>query len=317
MDYRILLTGKKGQVGAELSTMLERLGRLSTFDRDTLDLTKPAQIREAIDQTRPHVIVNAAAYTAVDQAEKEPGLARAINSDAPAVMAEAAKKCGALFVHYSTDYVFDGSKNSPYQEEDSPNPSSVYGQSKLAGEQAIRQSAAAHLILRTAWVYGTRGRNFLLTILRLATEREELRIVGDQFGAPTWSRAIALATAAALGTVLRSSSGRDWRMCGTYHLTAAGVATWHDFAVRIVEEAKQISPDKPWFVRATGGRPLVTRRVSPITTADYPLPARRPAYSVLSNRRLEETFGVRLPEWQQQLHAAFVDAPAQATPGDS
>ena len=316
MDYRILLTGKKGQVGAELSTTLQRLGRLSAYDRDALDLTRPAQIREAIDQTRPHVIVNAAAYTAVDQAEKEPMLARIINSDAPAVLAEEATKCGALLVHYSTDYVFDGSKNSPYREEDSPNPNNVYGQSKLAGEQAIRQSGAAHLILRTAWVYGTRGRNFLLTILRLATEREELRIVSDQFGAPTWSRAIAAATAAALDKVLRSSRGRDWRMCGTYHLTAAGVATWHDFAVRIVEEAKQISPDKEWFAHATGGRPLVTSRIAPISTADYPLPARRPAYSVLSNRRLEETFGVRLPEWQQQLHAAFVDAPAQATPAD-
>jgi dTDP-4-dehydrorhamnose reductase len=317
MDYRILLTGKKGQVGAELSTMLGRLGRLSAFDRDTLDLTKPAQIREAISETRPHIIVNAAAYTAVDRAEKEPGLVRAINADAPAVMAEEAKKCGALFVHYSTDYVFDGSKNSPYQEEDAPNPSNVYGQSKLAGEQAIRQSGAAHLILRSAWVYGTRGRNFLLTILKLATEREELRIVSDQFGAPTWSRAIAAATVSALEKVLRSSSDGDWRMCGTYHLTAAGVGTWHDFAVRIVEEAKQISPDIEWFARATGGRPLVTRQVTPIPTADYPLPARRPAYSVLSNRRLEETFGVRLPEWQQQLHAAFVDAPAEATPRDA
>jgi dTDP-4-dehydrorhamnose reductase len=310
MNYRILLTGKKGQVGAELNTMLQRLGELSAFDRDSLDLANPSQIREAIRGTKPNIIVNAAAYTAVDQAEKEAALATAVNSDAPAVMAEEAKKSGALLLHYSTDYVFDGCKNSPYSEDDGTGPLGVYGESKLAGEEAVRQSGAAHLILRTAWVYGTRGRNFLLTILRLAAEREELRIVNDQFGAPTWSREIASATTAVLAKALKSCKGGDWEICGTYHLTAGGVTTWYGFAQRILDEAKQVSPEMQWFEEATKGRRLMTRRVIPITTAEYPLPARRPAYSVLSNLLLDKTFGVRLPEWQQQLHSAFADAPA-------
>jgi dTDP-4-dehydrorhamnose reductase len=317
MTYRILLAGKQGQVGAELNTMLLRLGELSAFDRETLDLTKPAQIREVIQRTRPQVIVNAAAYTAVDVAQKEAGLARAINTDAPAVMAEEAKKCGALLVHYSTDYVFDGCKNSPYQEDDRTNPINEYGRSKLGGEEAIRESGAAHLILRTAWVYGTRGRNFLLTILRLATEREELRVVNDQFGAPTWCRAIAAGTTDTVEKALQLTRGADWKMCGTYHLTAGGVTTWHDFVVQILEEARTISPGTPWFARATGGKPLVTRRITPITAAEYPTPARRPAYSVLSNLRLQQAFGVILPGWQEQLHCAFVDAPAKATSSDT
>jgi dTDP-4-dehydrorhamnose reductase len=306
MSYRILLTGKKGQVGAELSNMLQRLGELSAFDRESLDLTKPAQIREAIDHARPHIIVNAAAYTAVDQAEKEAGLAHAINSDAPAIMAEEAKKRGALFVHYSTDYVFDGCKNSPYLEDDQTNPISVYGQSKLAGEEAVRDSGAAHLILRTAWVYGTKGRNFLLTILRLAAEREELRIVSDQHGAPTSSREIAAATTAVLGKVLQQKSNDVWPTGRTFHMTAGGVTTWHEFALRILDEATQIAPGMQWFAAATAGRPLLTRRIVPITTAEYPLPARRPAYSVLSNFRLEDELGVCLPDWRQQLHATFM-----------
>lgn len=310
MNYRIVLAGKKGQVGAELNTMLPRLGELSAFDRDRLDLANPSQIREAIRETKPDVIVNAAAYTAVDQAEKEPALARAVNAEAPAVMAEEAKKSGALLLHYSTDYVFDGSKNSPYSEDDPTSPLSVYGESKLAGEEAVRQSGAAHLILRTAWVYGTRGRNFLLTILRLAAEREELRIVNDQFGAPTWSREIAAATTAVLAKALKSSKGRDWEMGGTYHLTAGGVTTWHGFAESILAEAKHVAPESEWFAEATKGRTLMTRRVIPITTAEYPLLARRPAYSVLSSLRLDRTFGVQLPEWRQQLHSAFTDAPA-------
>jgi dTDP-4-dehydrorhamnose reductase len=316
MTYRILLAGKQGQVGAELNTILPRLGELSAFDRETLDLTKPAQIREVIRRTRPQVIVNAAAYTAVDAAEKEAGLARAINTDAPAVMAEEAKKCGALLVHYSTDYVFDGCKESPYQEDDRTNPINEYGRSKLGGEKAIRESGAAHLILRTAWVYGTRGRNFLLTILRLATEREELRIVSDQFGAPTWHRAIAAGTADVLEKALQLSQDGDSKMCGTYHLTAGGVTTWHDFVVKIFDEARTIPPGTSWFARATGGKSLVTRRITPITAAEYPTPARRPAYSVLSNLRLQQAFGVVLPAWQEQLHSAFVDTPAKSTSAD-
>jgi dTDP-4-dehydrorhamnose reductase len=311
MNYRILLTGKQGQVGAELNTTLPRLGELSAFDRENLDLSKPAQLREVIRRTRPDVIVNAAAYTAVDLAEKEAELAQAINADAPAVMAEEAKKCGALLVHYSTDYVFDGCKNSPYGENDPTNPVNVYGRSKLAGEERIRESGVDHLILRTAWVYGTRGRNFLLTILRLATEREELKVVSDQFGAPTWCRAIAAGTTDVVEKVLQRGRNSDPEMCGTYHLTAGGVTTWHDFAVKIIDQARQAPQEASWIARATRGKSLVTRRVVPITAAEYPTPARRPTYSVLSNARLEHTFGVTLPEWQEQLHAAFIDAPAK------
>ena len=185
------MTGKTGQVGAELLALLPRLGEVAAFDRHELDLSNPDQIRRAIRDVQPTVIVNAAAYTLVDQAEREEKQAQILNVEAPALMAEEAKKIGAVLVHYSTDYVFDGLKDFPYDEDDQPNPINVYGMTKLAGEEAIRAAGVPHLIFRTAWVYGTRGRNFMLTILRLATEREELRIVSDQFGAPTWSREIA------------------------------------------------------------------------------------------------------------------------------
>ncbi len=194
MNHKILLTGKNGQLGDDLRHVLSRLGDVVATDRQQFDLSRPDEIRKKIRELQPTLIVNAAAYTAVDQAEKDEAAARAINSQAPAIMAEEAKKIGAALVHYSTDYVFDGSKNSPYDEDDPPNPISVYGATKLAGEQAIRDSGVDHLIFRTAWVYSTRGKNFLLTILRLATQREELRIVRDQIGAPTWSREIAGAT---------------------------------------------------------------------------------------------------------------------------
>jgi dTDP-4-dehydrorhamnose reductase len=203
--------------------------------------------------------------------------------------------------------VFDGSKNSPYEESDSLNPINVYGKTKLAGEEGIRASGAAHLIFRTSWVYALRGRNFLLTILRLATEREELRMVRDQTGAPTWSREIARATAKALGQLLEESDFASAlaRSSGTYHMTAAGATTWHEFALAILEEASRLPRDTSWFAAATGGLPLITRRVIPITSPEYPTPARRPAYSVLSNSRLEKSFGVRLSDWRAQLHEAF------------
>lgn len=195
MKPKILLTGKNGQIGDDLRRILPRLGDVVATDREQLDLSRPADVRKLIRKLHPTLIVNAAAYTAVDQAEKEEALAHTINAEAPAIMAEEAKKIGAALVHYSTDYVFDGAKNSPYDEHDSPNPIGVYGRTKLAGEQSIRGSGVDHLIFRTAWVYSTRGKNFLLTVLHLATEREELRIVDDQIGAPTWSREIASATA--------------------------------------------------------------------------------------------------------------------------
>lgn len=305
VKFRVLLTGKTGQVGAELLALLPRLGELAAFDRRELNLSNPDQIRSAIRNVQPSLIVNAAAYTSVDQAEGEERQAHIINVEAPGVMAEEAKKIGAALVHYSTDYVFDGSNSLPYDEADPPNPINVYGMTKLAGEEAIRAVGVPHLIFRTAWVYGTRGRNFLLTILRLATEREELRIVCDQFGAPTWSREIALGTVRIL--VQLSQEGRQAvsRLSGVYHMTAAGKTSWFEFAEAILESASRIHRDIPWFAAATGGKPLVFRRVTPLTTEQYPTPARRPAYSVLSNHRLKQVFSLELPDWRLQLASAF------------
>jgi dTDP-4-dehydrorhamnose reductase len=312
MKYKILLTGKNGQIGAELAAILPRLGEVTAFDRHQLDLSKPDQIRQAIRDTRPHVIVNAAAYTFVDQAESEEWEARVINADAPAVMAEEAKRIGAAMVHYSTDYIFDGSKTLSYDENDPPNPINVYGKTKLAGEQAIQDARLPHLILRTAWVYGTRGRNFLLTILRLATQREELRIVCDQIGAPTWSREIAKSTARILEQLSRQGQEAFSRSSGIYHMTATGKTSWCEFGKAILEEASRTSQDVSWFAAATDGRPLVTRRVTPVTKEEYPTLARRPAYTVLSNSRLKNMFDFELPDWRTQLHLAFTENHAKA-----
>ena len=309
MKPKILLTGKDGQVGMELQRFLPQLGEVIALGRQELDLSKPDDLRRMIRTVRPNLIVNAAAYTAVDQAEKEEAVARAINADAPAVMAEEAKKIGAGLVHYSTDYVFDGSKNSPYEVTDPTNPLNVYGKTKLMGERAIQETGVPHLIFRTAWVYATRGRNFLLTILRLATQgSDELRIVSDQIGAPTLGREIALATA----QILKQIYGRDHglayltEMTGMYHMTAVGETNWYEFAKAIFGEASRMPHSAPWFAAATGGRPFVARRIIPIPTEQYPTPARRPAYSLLSNSHLTETFGVQLPEWRAQLHSIFV-----------
>ena len=302
-----MLIGKSGQVGSELALVLSRVGDVVSLDRQQLDLSKPDDIRRAIRESRPNLIVNAAAYTAVDQAEKDEISARTVNADAPAVMAEVAKAIRAVLVHYSTDYVFDGTKNAPYVESDAANPINVYGATKLAGEQAIQDSGASHLIFRTAWVYATSGRNFLLTMLRLATQKEELRVVRDQFGAPTWSREIARATAEVL---MRLRIGdRDGiapsEVSGIYHMTAGGETCWHEFAKAILEEASRTSQDVPWFAKATSGQPFLARRVTAVTTPEFPTPARRPAYSILSNSRLLGTFGTELPDWRSQLHSAF------------
>ncbi|HKN61229.1 MAG TPA: dTDP-4-dehydrorhamnose reductase [Candidatus Acidoferrales bacterium] len=319
MTPRILLTGKNGQVGSELAQLLPRLGEVTALGRQELDLSNIHDIRQAIQEVRPSLIVNAAAYTAVDRAEKEEALARAINSDAPAVIAEEAKKIGAALVHYSTDYVFDGTKRTPYSEDDPTNPISAYGRTKLAGEEAIRAAGIPHLIFRTAWVYATSGKNFLLTILRLAAEREELRIVSDQFGAPTSSREIAQATTRVfaprisdVGAGLRPArpqnvdpAGFLADLAGTYNMTASGETTWHEFATTILEDCSQLPRDLPWFAAATGNRPLIAKRVIPITTADYPTPARRPVYSVLSNTRFAATFGFTLLAWRTQLTSAL------------
>jgi dTDP-4-dehydrorhamnose reductase len=310
MTPKILLTGKNGQVGQDLQRFLPRLGEVVALDRQQLDLSRFDEIRRVIRQMRPALIVNAAAYTAVDLAEKERSLAQAINAEAPAIMAEEARRVGAALVHYSTDYVFDGSLNSPYQETDPTNPINVYGKTKLAGEQAIRDSCVHHLIFRTAWLYSTRGKNFLLTILRLATEREELRIVTDQIGAPTWSREIASATAEVLRNFFdRTGNVSAWaELSGTYHMTAGGETSWFEFAKAILEEAKKQATSPPrWFAEATRGKPLLSRVVTPITTAEYPTPARRPAYSVLSNIHTVRTFGIELADWRTQLHRVCTD----------
>jgi len=270
---RILLTGRNGQVGWEVQKALAPLGELTALGRAELDLSDAGRLREAVREANPDVIVNAAAYTAVDKAESEREAAFAVNATAPGILAEEAKRNGALLVHYSTDYVFDGAKPVPYVEEDEPNPINVYGASKLAGERAIAGSGCRYLILRTSWVYGPRGSNFLLTILRVAREGPELPVVDDQIGAPTSSRAIARATA----QVLRPGAH------GTYHLSAAGQVSWCGFA------------------RAILARAGVATAVVPIRSEDYPAAARRPRNSRLDCSRLRETFGVALAPWEAGL----------------
>ncbi|WIM06707.1 MAG: dTDP-4-dehydrorhamnose reductase [Candidatus Nitricoxidivorans perseverans] len=278
---RILLTGKNGQVGRELERTLAPLGEVIALDRSGLDLADPDRIRAAVREAKPGIIVNAAAWTAVDRAESEEAAALAINGAAPGILAEESKRLGALLVHYSTDYVFNGTSARAYTEDDEPNPVGAYGRTKLAGEQAIRAAGGRHLIFRTSWVYGLHGHNFLKTILRLAAERDELRVVADQVGAPTWSRMIAEATALAIARL----DGQD----GLYHLTAAGETSWHGFAEAILAGALQ------------AGLLECSPPVRRITTADFPTPARRPANSRLDNARLAADFGIALPGWGRQL----------------
>ena len=303
----ILLTGKNGQIGRELATMLPTVGNLVAVGRDELDLSKPDEIRNLIRKINPQLIVNAAAYTAVDKAESEESLATAINAQAPGIMAEEAKKLGAELVHYSTDYVFAGLKTTPYNEDDAPNPQSVYGRTKLQGEKAIQHAELDHLIFRTAWVYAREGKNFLLTILRLATQREELRIVSDQIGAPTSSHEIAAATTKILMQLFAHEKRKHplSKASGTYHMTAAGETSWAGFAEAILEHARSHPPSAPWYAAATNDLPLIAKRVVHITTAEYPTPARRPAYSALSNRSLADTFQTHLPDWRAQLRSIF------------
>ena len=285
MTPRLLVIGKIGQVGWELRRTLAPLGSLVCVDFPEIDLTDPDSIRKWVRETSPSVVINAAAYTAVDKAETESDRCNKINGVAPSILAEEAKKIGALLVHYSTDYVYDGSKSEPYLETDSPNPLSAYGHSKFAGDQAIIASGVPHLIFRLCWVYGARGQNFMLTIMRLAREREKLRIVSDQFGCPTWSRMIAETTALALKQVLATASPAQFT--GIYHLAASGHTNWHGFASSIVD------------LMPTDQKKC--KQVEPITTAEYPLPARRPAYSVLSCEKLKRTFGLQLPSWDESL----------------
>lgn len=290
----ILLTGAHGQIGWELRRALAPLGRVAAAGRAELDLADAASIRAAVRGLAPRMIVNAAAYTAVDRAEAELELAHRVNAEAPGVLADEAARTGAVLVHYSTDYVFDGEKRSPYLETDAPAPVNAYGRSKLAGEEAVRSSGARHLVLRTSWIYGTRGSNFLGTMLRLAREREELRVVSDQTGSPTWSRMVAEATALALGSLRAGDDplARAADVSGTYHLTAAGATSWHAFAERILETDPRREEQR-------------CRSIVPIATSEYPTPARRPSFSVLSNDRFADAFGLRLPPWEEQLAMAL------------
>lgn len=285
----ILLTGANGQLGWELQRMFAPYGRVFALTREQLDLSKPDAIRRAIGAHQPDIIINPAAYTAVDKAESEPELALAVNGIAPGVLAEEAKKLGALLIHYSTDYVFDGGKATPYTEDDTPNPQSVYGKTKLAGEAAITAVGGKHLILRTSWVYGVHGGNFVKTVLRLAKERNELRIVADQFGAPTWARLLASSTMHILLGWQKADG--DENLSGLYHLTAEGRTNWHQYAEEIVRLARQ-------YDEALRQKPL---SIHPIATHEYPLPAKRPANSVLATGKIKQTFGLTLPPWQDNL----------------
>ena len=288
---KILVPGRTGQVGWELQSALAPLGTVIALDRDQMDLANPDSIRRAIREHKPQIIVNAAAYTAVDKAESEPEPAMLINGVAPGILAEEARRLGAVLVHYSTDYVFDGTKKQPYIEDDPPHPLSEYGRSKLAGEQAIASSGATHLIFRTSWVYAARGQNFVRTMLRLGRERSELRIVDDQVGAPTWARFIAEATAQVLRQ-LGDGHKAIGNRAGIYNLTATGATSWYGFASAIFAEAKArlgVTPPK----------------LIPITTAEYPLPARRPANSRLDNSKLAAAFGLTPPSWNTMLTACI------------
>ena len=284
---KILLLGGNGQVGRELRRSLPALGEVIVATRDgegadaAADFDQPQSLATLIETITPGVVVNAAAYTAVDKAETDVDAAFRVNAKAPAAIAMACKAADALLVHYSTDYVFDGQANRPYLEDDVTAPLGVYGASKLAGEQAIRDIGARHAILRTAWVYAAHGKNFLLTMLRLAAERDELRVVADQFGAPTPAAWIADATSALLRQGVAES--------GSWHLTTRGDTSWHGFASAIMDDAHELG--------------LLQRKpvVLPITTADYPTPARRPAYSVLDTSRLQHDFGIVPPDWQEGL----------------
>lgn len=291
-EQTILVTGVNGQVGFELLRSLQGLGRVIACNRSMLDLSDLDRVRGVVRELKPTIIVNPAAYTAVDKAETDLDMARRLNADVPRVFAEEAARIGAVLVHYSTDYVFDGTKQGEYVETDAPNPQNVYGLTKLEGEQAVAATGCAHVILRTSWVYGRRGKNFLLTMLKLGSERPELRVVADQVGAPTWANTIAVATSHLLaqGNAARSA---DWwaQRSGVYHFSAAGATSWHGFSEAI-------------FSQAMGER---APKVVPIPASEYPVPAKRPANSVMSHKKLTRVFGLRLPAWDDALRLCLSD----------
>ena len=289
---KILLTGVNGQVGHALKTRLFN-DEVVALSREQLDLTKAHDIKRVVREIKPDLIINPAAYTAVDKAESEPELAYAINATATQILAEEAARLNATLIHFSTDYVYDGTKNSAYLETDAVNPVSVYGKSKLAGEDAIRAVDLPHLILRTSWVYGAYGKNFLKIILRLAAERDSLRIVGDQFGAPTSSESIAEAVAQLVGIWQPEHESQT----GIYHFTNAGETSWYGFSCEIINEYNQLMIEKAWPTLKAD-----IAHIAAISTADYPTPAARPENSRLDNDKLKQTFSIQLPSWQQGLH---------------
>ncbi|MBC8285610.1 MAG: dTDP-4-dehydrorhamnose reductase [Nitrospinae bacterium] len=283
---KILLTGKNGQVGWELNRSLAKLGTVFAMGRDQMDLSRPETLGSIIQEIRPDIIINAAAYTAVDKAESEPELAMTVNGIAPGVIAEEAKKIGAGMIHYSTDYVFDGKATSPYKEEDSTVPLNIYGKSKLAGEKAVGQAGIDHIILRTGWVYSLRGSNFLLTVQKLAQNRKQIKIVDDQRGGPTWARTIAEGTAHILEQSLKgTTTSKVFTDSGVFHMTCDGETSWFGFANKIFE--------------LSGLSKSV--ELIPIPTIEYPTPAVRPGYSLLSNSKLKQAFGYEMPQWQEAL----------------
>ena len=292
---RVLLLGAGGQLGQELSNSFAGTGELIALDRHTANLTSEEQLRSAIHAANPDVILNAAAYTAVDRAESEPEVAYAVNAHAPRVMAEEAARRNALLVHYSTDYVFDGAKDGPWSEEDAPDPLNTYGASKLAGEKAIHEAGGKYLIFRTSWVYAPHGRNFLLTMLRLGQERDRLSIVDDQIGAPTTAAALAQATRTIVDDILASRFGAADQWAGLYHMSCAGHTSWHGFAEDIFTRAEELDLLE-----------RVRPQVLPIPSSEYPTPAERPTNSILSNQKLHQVFGVQLPDWQSALQAALL-----------
>lgn len=284
-SLRILLTGASGQIGWELARALAPLGRVVAPDSAQLDLCRPETIRRWLEEVRPQLVVNAAAYTAVDKAEEEPDAAMAINGHAPGIMGEAARRTGAVVIHYSTDYVFDGTKNSPYRESDPVNPINVYGRTKLAGEQALAASGAQYIVFRTSWIYGLRGKNFLLSIRKLASERKNLAVVDDQIGAPTWCRLTAEATAQAIA---KFGTGLG-EVPGVYNLSCQDQTSWYGFAKAILE----LYPDLNTAVD-----------LRPIPSSEYATAARRPGYSVLDGQKLWDIFGLELPAWRHALKLA-------------
>lgn len=289
---KILLTGKTGQVGGELNNILKDMGELVSIGREQLDLSKIDSIEPAVLDIQPDIIINAAAYTAVDKAEEEPELAMTVNGVAPGVLAEAAKKVGASLIHYSTDYVFDGRSDTPYREEDTTCPLSIYGKSKLVGEKTIAEAGIPYLIFRTSWVYSLQGKSFLRTIKKLAAEKDTLRIVDDQIGTPTWAGSIALATRKILEQCARNKS--EPSLSGIFHLTCQGQSSWYGFAKEILD---------------LSGASQNTQLL-PIPTSDYPTPAVRPPYSLLSNGKFKKVFAFEMPHWHDALKDCISSTPA-------